>query len=182
MRKFLTILLLAFSTLACASCMNGKTSSSEQQSESSITVEMSELPETATAELGERFDIPEVTATKGGKEIAVEVSVKDSNGAEVELEGRGTRFSVTDMNGYVITFSAGEGEEQMGIFLFMLETCLEYENYTYERTLFADTTDDSIEQTLVAKYTYLRHQQGTSYRFHLLYICCRLHCISLFLP
>ena len=113
MRKFLTILLLAFSTLACASCMNGKTSSSEQQSESSITVEMSELPETATAELGERFDIPEVTATKGGKEIAVEVSVKDSNGAEVELEGRGTRFSVTDMNGYVITFSAGEGEEQI---------------------------------------------------------------------
>ena len=42
----------------------------------------------------------------------------------------------------------------MGIFLFMLETCLEYENYAYERTLFADTTDDSIEQTLFAKYTY----------------------------
>ncbi len=30
----------------------------------------------------------------------------------------------------------------MGIFLFMLEICLEHENYTYERTLFADTTDD----------------------------------------
>lgn len=42
----------------------------------------------------------------------------------------------------------------MGIFLFMLETCLEHENYTYERTLFVDTTDDSIEQTLIAKYTY----------------------------
>ena len=42
----------------------------------------------------------------------------------------------------------------MGIFLFMLETCLEHENYTYERTLFIDTTDDSIEQTLIAKYTY----------------------------
>ena len=42
----------------------------------------------------------------------------------------------------------------MGIFLFMLETCLEHENYTYERTLFADTTDDSVEQTLIAKYTY----------------------------
>ena len=42
----------------------------------------------------------------------------------------------------------------MGIFIFMLETCLEHENYTYERTLFADTTDDSIEQTLIAKYTY----------------------------
>lgn len=41
----------------------------------------------------------------------------------------------------------------MGIFLFMLETCLEHENYTYERTLFTDTTDDSIEQTLIARYT-----------------------------
>ena len=43
----------------------------------------------------------------------------------------------------------------MGIFLFMLETCLEHENYTYERTLFADTTDDSVEQTLIARYLYL---------------------------
>ena len=42
----------------------------------------------------------------------------------------------------------------MGIFLFMLETCLGHENYTYDRRLFADTTDDSIEQTLIAKYTY----------------------------
>jgi len=42
----------------------------------------------------------------------------------------------------------------MGIFLFMLEICLEHENYTYEKTLFADTTDDSIEKTLIAKYTY----------------------------
>ncbi|MBQ8638881.1 MAG: nitroreductase [Lachnospiraceae bacterium] len=42
----------------------------------------------------------------------------------------------------------------MGIFLFLLETCLEHENYAYERTLFADTTDDAIEQTLVARYVY----------------------------
>ena len=42
----------------------------------------------------------------------------------------------------------------MGIFLFVLETCLGHENYTYDRILFADTTDDSIEQTLIAKYTY----------------------------
>ena len=42
----------------------------------------------------------------------------------------------------------------MGIFLFMLETCIEHENFTYDRTLFADTTDDSIEQTLIAKYSY----------------------------
>ena len=43
----------------------------------------------------------------------------------------------------------------MGIFLFMLETCLEHENYKYDRTLFADTSDDSIEQTLIARYSYL---------------------------
>ena len=42
----------------------------------------------------------------------------------------------------------------MGIFLFILETCLAHENYQYDRTLFADTSDDSIEQTLIAKYTY----------------------------
>ena len=43
----------------------------------------------------------------------------------------------------------------MGIFLFMLEVCLEHENYTYERILFEDQTDDSIEKTLIAKYSYL---------------------------
>ncbi|MBR5280768.1 MAG: nitroreductase [Clostridia bacterium] len=42
----------------------------------------------------------------------------------------------------------------MGIFLFMLEICLDYKNYTYDRILFTDTSDDSIEQTLIAKYTY----------------------------
>ena len=41
------------------------------------------------------------------------------------------------------------------IFLFILETCLVHENYKYDRTLFADTSNDSIEQTLIAKYTYL---------------------------
>ena len=107
MRKFLTAILLSVSALLFASCMSGEISSSEQHSASSVTIELSELPETATAELGERFDIPEVTATKGGKELSVEVSVKDSKGEDVELQGRGTRFSATDMNGYVITFSAG---------------------------------------------------------------------------
>ena len=42
----------------------------------------------------------------------------------------------------------------IGIFLFILETCLEHENYTYDRILFTDTSNDSIEQTLIAKYTY----------------------------
>lgn len=40
----------------------------------------------------------------------------------------------------------------IGIFLFMLEVCLEHENISFERSLFADTTDDSVEKTLVAKY------------------------------
>lgn len=44
----------------------------------------------------------------------------------------------------------------MGIYLFILETCLEHENYSFERTLFADTTDNSVEKTLVARYTYLK--------------------------
>lgn len=42
----------------------------------------------------------------------------------------------------------------MGIFLFILEACLEHEGYTYERTLFEDVTDDSVEKTLIAKYAY----------------------------
>ena len=41
----------------------------------------------------------------------------------------------------------------MGIFLFMLETCLEQNDFSYERTLFPDTTDDSIEKTLIARYS-----------------------------
>lgn len=42
----------------------------------------------------------------------------------------------------------------MGIYLFMLETCLEYENYSFVRTLDEDATDDSVEKTLIARYEY----------------------------
>lgn len=42
----------------------------------------------------------------------------------------------------------------MGIYLFMLETCLKYENYSFVRTLYEDTTDDSVEKTLIARYEY----------------------------
>lgn len=45
----------------------------------------------------------------------------------------------------------------MGIFLFMLETCLEHENIIYNKTLLPDTTDDSTQQTLIAKYTYSKN-------------------------
>jgi hypothetical protein len=40
----------------------------------------------------------------------------------------------------------------MGIFLFMLETCLTHEGYEFERALYADRADDSVEKTLTAKY------------------------------
>lgn len=45
----------------------------------------------------------------------------------------------------------------MGIYLFMLETCLSHEGYEFERTLFEDNTDDSIEKTLIAKYSYIKN-------------------------
>lgn len=40
----------------------------------------------------------------------------------------------------------------MGIFLYMLETCLNHENISFERTLLADTSDDNMEKTLIARY------------------------------
>ena len=40
----------------------------------------------------------------------------------------------------------------IGIFLFFLEVCLENENYSYEKVLYEDVTDDSVEQTLIAKF------------------------------
>ena len=42
----------------------------------------------------------------------------------------------------------------MGIFLFILESCLEHEGYTYNRILYVYTADDSVVQTFIAKYTY----------------------------
>ena len=44
----------------------------------------------------------------------------------------------------------------LGIFLFMLETCLIHEGYVFNKELFEDTSDDSIEKTLIAKYKILR--------------------------
>lgn len=42
----------------------------------------------------------------------------------------------------------------IGIYLFMLETCLSHEGYTWERTLYEDNVDDSIEKVKVASYRY----------------------------
>lgn len=43
-----------------------------------------------------------------------------------------------------------------GIYLFMLETCLAHEGYTWERTLFEDDADDSVEKVKIASYRYKR--------------------------
>jgi len=42
----------------------------------------------------------------------------------------------------------------IGIYLFMLETCLSHEGYTWRRTLYEDNADDSIEKVKVASYRY----------------------------
>ena len=39
----------------------------------------------------------------------------------------------------------------MGIYLFMLETCLKHEGYRFERTLFEDDGSEN-EKTLTAEY------------------------------
>lgn len=41
----------------------------------------------------------------------------------------------------------------IGIYLFILETCLEHEGYSYDRHLYADQTGDDIEKTLIAEYS-----------------------------
>lgn len=106
-------LLLTFSAFALAACSGETIESSDGYSNISEAIELSDLPETITAELGERFDIPEVTAVRNGKEITVTIVVEDSEGNEVELQGRGTRFSANDMRDYVIIFSAEEDEERI---------------------------------------------------------------------
>ena len=77
------------------------------------SLKLSEVAETYTAELGERFDIPEVTATVGEMTVEVTVTVKTVSGEDVELQGRGTRFIAEKAEGYVITYSATYGEESV---------------------------------------------------------------------
>lgn len=45
----------------------------------------------------------------------------------------------------------------IGIFLYMLETCLEHESFSYKRILFGDTDDGDAEKTLVARYSYSKN-------------------------
>lgn len=45
----------------------------------------------------------------------------------------------------------------IGIYLFLLETCLEHENYSYKLSLFEDMADDDVEKILIARYEYFRN-------------------------
>ncbi|MBR2578264.1 MAG: nitroreductase, partial [Erysipelotrichaceae bacterium] len=47
----------------------------------------------------------------------------------------------------------------IGIYLFMLETCLEHEGYCYERTLCHDNADENSEKTLAAVYRYRKDEE-----------------------
>lgn len=113
MKKFLTAAMLAVLTGVFAACASNEIQTSDSSSAAPEGIVMSEVGEELTAELGERFNIPSVTATEDGKEITVSVVVHNSRGEEVELQGRGTRFSVTDIEGYTMTYSAGEGENKV---------------------------------------------------------------------
>ncbi len=110
MKKLL--LLLVISCLMIFTACQGGELNEESKNESQILV-MSEVAENYTAELGERFDLPEVTASKGNKTVEVVVTVKTTSGEDVELQGRGTRFNASDINGYVITFVAVDGEDKV---------------------------------------------------------------------
>lgn len=106
MKRIVTVLLFVCCMFAFAACDKGGGGGEAE------VIVMTELPASVTAELGERYNIPEVTATKGNKNVPVEVNVKNAAGEEVELQGRGTRFSVTELSGYVMTFTAKDGEEK----------------------------------------------------------------------
>ncbi len=124
MKKFLTAVILGILTVVFASCAQ-EIQKNDSSSAAPEGIVMSEVAEEVTAELGERFNIPAVTATRGGKEVTVTVAVHDSRGEEVELQGRGTRFSVTDIEGYTMTYSAGEGEEKVEktVTVLVADTC-----------------------------------------------------------
>ena len=44
----------------------------------------------------------------------------------------------------------------IGIFLFMLETCLEHEGYSYIGTQMYEDEPDDVERVIVAKYEFKR--------------------------
>ena len=48
----------------------------------------------------------------------------------------------------------------IGIFLFILEQCLEHEGIAYERTLFADTAERRADRTIVAEYKNMPKKEG----------------------
>ena len=54
----------------------------------------------------------------------------------------------------------------MGIFLFMLETCLEHENYTYERTLFLDTPTYKVDNYIGKTKNEIKLNQFYKYQFY----------------
>ena len=112
--KKITNLLLSLFALTIVGCANNNSNNDSQPSveESSSQEEVKEitfvnLPTSdLNAELGEKCDIPEVSAKRGEKELDVSVAVKDANNNDVEVIGRGTRFIADSVDGYKIIYTA----------------------------------------------------------------------------
>ena len=112
--KKITNLLLSLFALTIVGCANNNSNNDSQPSveESSSQEEVKEitfvnLPTSdLNAELGEKCDIPEVSAKRGEKELEVIVAVKDANNNDVEVIGRGTRFIADSVDGYKIIYTA----------------------------------------------------------------------------
>lgn len=73
-----------------------------------FNVDGQNVPQTMTAELGDLFIMPKVSAVLGEELLEVEVQVFDSTGAEVSLVNK--KFKATDLNGYTIIFTASNGQ------------------------------------------------------------------------
>lgn len=101
----------------CTACLItglGILSSCNQTTDGIVfNVEGGEVARSVTAELGDLFIIPKVSATKEGEELDVTVQVFDSAENDVELKNK--KFKATDTNGYKIIFTATDGNEEKSI-------------------------------------------------------------------
>ncbi|MBE5742086.1 MAG: DUF5011 domain-containing protein, partial [Clostridiales bacterium] len=113
MKKLLLFLMMSCLMIMTVACENFDGGVPNRESVDSQVLVISTIEENYTAELGERFDIPEVTANRGNKIVEVVVTVKTTAGEDVELQGRGTRFIADDIGGYVMTFVAEDGEDRI---------------------------------------------------------------------
>ncbi len=81
------------------------------------------VPKEAEVNVNEVFTLPKVLAFRDKTEMTVAVTVKDSTGAEVNLNGGGS-FTAVDLNGYEVTYTATDenGSESVTVFVTVVDT------------------------------------------------------------